>query len=1039
MPLTPKHKPGSDQPVAERQFIDRQEFVSPVQSALKEPPRSKPLVLVFHGGAGIGKSRLRRELVRQLARDPEVLAATLDFDVVGHRHPETALFFLRNTLCQTSQVCFPSFDLAYAVYWQKTHPDTALAVSGNSNSETRMTNEIPALMQERNSLLSQLLDESAKLPLIGLIPRISKLVAASLDPSIPRSLGPFLSDWWERRGERELEDIPQMEPGEIVDRLPKLWAKDLKHYLGAASLKPQAPSREEGGERREESQVRNDERRTTNEERGKRRAVLFIDSYEKLWDIGMAEADFFKRDEWLRELVTELPEVLWVICGRQKLRWAEVEADWGNALSQHQLEALPEKSARRFLESCDITDGQIQDAIVKGSQGVPHYLDLAVDTIQSAKDEGRRTELRTEDPDDLVAEFTRQLDKPEVDTLSVLSATRFWYYGLFENLVTQYRTGYPLTGYDDLARFSFIKDGAAPGTRTMHELMREALQENQPPELRKSVHRFLYEYYAKQLENVKETYVNEEHRAALIEAFYHARQAMNAEELWNAMKCPTTPFYDTSQYRVLTPIYREMAVRLEAEFGPSSASLGTVLINLAGLVRIQEEHEPAESMLRRALAIVEKEFGPHHEKVMDCMNELAKVLSALGRHEEEEALCRRMVELFGQPGQNAVHRYLVLNDMGAALYGQNKFTEAEEYLRRSLAVCENEQGPDEWQHASVLCNLANLLARQARFTEAEPLARRALEIQEEALGPDHPDLAWSLAGLGRVLARLGRYVEAEPLLRRNLKLKEATRGPEHTEATMAAQMVAFVLSEQGRLVEAEQMARRALAAQEKKLVPNDAATRTLADALAVILTKQGRYDEAEPIALNAVAISEKKPGPDHPATATALHTAGVVYNGQGRYAEAESCLRRSLGIRTKALGPESIETLRTLDELALLEERRGRPAEAEKVYRDVMEKRERVQGTEHPDVATTANRLAGICARDARYVEAEKFYRRALAIREKAFGQDHQFVAETLEGLAEVCDQTGRAAEAKELIARAKAICEKNAAAAQAQAASASS
>jgi len=1036
VPPEPKHPRRGDRQVAERQFIDRQEFVAPVQSALKEPPRTKPLVLVFHGGAGIGKSRLRRELVRQLARDPEVLAATLDFDVVGHRHPETALFFLRNTLCQTSQVCFPSFDLAYAVYWQKTHPDTALAVSGNSNSETRMTNEISALMQERNSLLSQLLDESGKLSLIGLIPKIAKLVAASLDPSIPRSLGPFLSDWWERRGERELEDIPQMEPGEIVDHLPKLWANDLKHYLGAASLKPQAPSREEGGERREDSQVRNDERRTTNEERGKRRAVLFIDSYEKLWDIGMAEADFFKRDEWLRELVTELPEVLWVICGRQKLRWEEKEADWSKALSQHQLEPLPEKSARRFLESCDITDEPTQDAIVKGSRGLPHYLDIAVDAMQSAKGKAQKAEFKGENPDEVVEEFTRRLDKPEVDTLSVLSATRFWYYGLFENLVTQYRTGYPLSGYDDLARFSFIKDGAAPGTRTMHELMREALQENQPPELRTSVHRFLYEYYAKQLAGVKETYVGEQHRSALIEAFYHARQAMNAEELWNAMKGPTTPFYDTDQYRVLTPIYREMAERLEAEFGPANASFGAALIKLACMVRIQEDFEQVEPMLRRALAIVDKELGPDHEKTLECMNELVKLMNVQGRHDEEEVLGRRMVELFDRPGQEAAYRQLVLSNLGVALTYQNKLAEAEEVLSRALAICESDQGPDKWQHAMVLHNLAGVLEKQARFTEAELLARRTLEMQEDFLGPNHPDLAWGLAGLGRILARLGRYVEAEPLAWRNLKLKEATRGPEHAEAATATQAVAFVLSEQGRLVEAEQMARRALAAQEKKLVPDHPLTRTTADTLAVILTKQGRFDEAEPIVTNAVAVSEQKRGPEHPATATALHTAGVVYNGQGRYAEAESCLRRSLDIRTKALGPESIETLRTLDELALLEERRGRPAEAEKIYRDVMEKRERVQGAEHPDVATTANRLAGICARDGRYAEAEPLYRRALAIREKVFGQDHQFVAETLEGLAKVCEQTGRAAEAQELAARAKAIREKNAAAAQAQASS---
>jgi len=182
VPTESKHPSRGGRPAAERQFVGREEFVAPVQSALKEPPRTKPLVLVFHGGAGIGKSRLRRELVRQLARDPEVLTATLDFDVTGHRHPESALFFLRKTLGEAYGVRFPSFDIAYAIYWQKTHPDTALA-SGDMTGIAAIPDRVPKEASESDSLLSQLLDESGKLPLIGLIPKTSALVDSRLTMS----------------------------------------------------------------------------------------------------------------------------------------------------------------------------------------------------------------------------------------------------------------------------------------------------------------------------------------------------------------------------------------------------------------------------------------------------------------------------------------------------------------------------------------------------------------------------------------------------------------------------------------------------------------------------------------------------------------------------------------------------------------------------------------------------------------------------------------------------------------------------------------
>jgi len=401
VPQQPKPAPESGRPAAERQFVDREEPIAIFQAALKEPQPTRPLVLVFHGGAGTGKSRLRRELVRQLAGDPNpradieatkarntrnewvqeatspfhsvfvsswqsvlgsgpnVITATLDFDVPVHRQPDAALLSLRKAIGETCKAGFPSFDLGYAVYWQKSHPDAPLG-------------DDLKLLLEPSSLLSQLLDDSGKLPLIGLVPKISSLLAGSLDPLNPRPLDPSLRSWWECRGERELEDLPQMEPGAIVESLPKLWAADVKDYLQSGSP----------------------ESRVQSPEVGPRNAVLFIDSYEKLRAAGdggrETEDRRQKTDAWVRELVKQLPEALWVISGRQKLRWEEVEKEWVDVLSQHELGALPERSARQFLASCGITDEPIQEAIAKGSQGLPHYLNLAVDTFLEIKQSGQR-------------------------------------------------------------------------------------------------------------------------------------------------------------------------------------------------------------------------------------------------------------------------------------------------------------------------------------------------------------------------------------------------------------------------------------------------------------------------------------------------------------------------------------------------------------------------------------------------------------------------------------------------------------------------
>jgi len=1017
MPLEPKQRPA-----AERPFVDREEPITIFTAALKAPQRDKPLVLVFHGGAGTGKSRLRRELVklvdsRQHTADRAVATATLDFDVPVHRQPEAALLALRNSLSEAGQVRFPSFDIAYAYSWQKAHPETPLRGKpgtvpqsasvelGAGQSPFSAESDLMPLL-EPGSLLSRLLDDSGKLPVIGLIPKVSALVDSRQHSAY--------RDWWTERGERELEDLPQMEPGAIVECLPKLWASDLREFIVHRSSFIVGRS-----------------------------AVLFIDSYEKLWGIGdegrRTRDEGQKTDAWVRELVKQLPEVLWVISGRQKLRWEEVEKEWADILSQHELGPLPEKSARQFLSGCGITNEPMRDAIAKGSQGLPHYLNLAVDTFQEIEQAGQRAgpvqslfsgAESSDSPEQLFAQFIRHLDQPELATLEILSASRYWHYGLFEHLLTEYQTGYPLESYDDLSRFSFVGEGAAPETQTMHDLMREALQEHQAPELRKRVHLFLHEYYAKQLEGLDVKNITEQHKAALTEAFYHGRQAKSAEELWAWLRNPSRVFYNAGQYRLMIPLCREVVDTLEAKLGPDHPSVAEPLNELAANTFLQGGHDEAEPLFRRALVIADGESGPEPKVVISCLSHLAVLLRDQARYDEAEVLCRRQVAIRDKPGSSAIDRAKALGGLAAILIEQRKYTEAEEFLRRALGIFEEAPEPAPEYHADTLNTLGYLFDMQDRYAEAEPPFRRALAMSERTLGANHPDVIWPLGNLASVLTCLGRYAEAEPLFRRVLKLSEETLGPEHPGTAITLNKFGVLLFDLGRYAEAEAMMRRALTVFQKKMGPDNDNTFRIANRLTTMLAEGGNYAEAEPMALSLVASCGKKYGLDHPDTALALHTAGVVFGGEGRYAEAESYLRRAMDVRTRLFGPEHGNTLQSLASLAALEVQQGRYAEAESLTRDLLEKQERVLGPEHPGLATAANRLAGICCRDGRYAEAEALCRRALAIREKVFGPDHPFVAEPLEGLAKVCEKTGRASDAQELSARAKSIREK---AAQAQ------
>jgi tetratricopeptide (TPR) repeat protein len=101
----------------------------------------------------------------------------------------------------------------------------------------------------------------------------------------------------------------------------------------------------------------------------------------------------------------------------------------------------------------------------------------------------------------------------------------------------------------------------------------------------------------------------------------------------------------------------------------------------------------AESLVRRALAILEANYGPDHPDIARELANLATLLCAM-----------------------------------------NRLAEAEPLARRALAI-PPESHP---QVASRLTVLVNILRNSNRSAEAESLALMALGIYEASYGPYHP-------------------------------------------------------------------------------------------------------------------------------------------------------------------------------------------------------------------------------------------------------------------------------------------------------------
>jgi tetratricopeptide (TPR) repeat protein len=221
------------------------------------------------------------------------------------------------------------------------------------------------------------------------------------------------------------------------------------------------------------------------------------------------------------------------------------------------------------------------------------------------------------------------------------------------------------------------------------------------------------------------------------------------------------------------------------------------------------EHQSAERVLRRALAIDEQSFGPHHPKVAIRLNNLAQLLQATNRLEDAEPLMRRALAIDEQPfGPHHPKVAIDLNNLAQLLKATNRLADAEPLMRRALAIDEQSFGPHHPNVAIDLNNLATLLHATNRLEDAEPLMRRALAIDEQSFGPHHPNVAIDLNNLAQLLKATNRLADAEPLMRRALAIDEQSFGPHHPNVAIDLNNLATLLQATNRLADAEPLMSR---------------------------------------------------------------------------------------------------------------------------------------------------------------------------------------------------------------------------------------
>ena len=695
------------------------------------------------------------------------------------------------------------------------------------------------------------------------------------------------------------------------------------------------------------------------------RLIIFLDTYERVSSamINFGELDEENRphDWWIRDnangrrgLLFLLPTTLWVIAGRNKLRW-QGEAD--AALEQHLIKALSEDDAHYFLTRAGVWSRELRDRIYRLTEGYPLYLDLCVDIYEQYIQRYEKVPTRDDFGqalDQIVRRLLKYMDYDARSMVQCLSLLGTWTNDMARHLITDFNHNL----YNEVKRFSFIQRS----TVELNGKQREIFQFD------RTVQKFL-------LASLKA----DENFSMLFEEMLEASDEY-FDRLFNTLEDQQTAIYCLKLRAELVARLVSNADELKRRFDEYFRYSFNVLIEL-GMFSAAEEIIDAFFN-----AVVDDGIIRAHFELL-----MGNLRSAQGNYREALALNRSAYEKYkAEFGDENKQTLTALNNVSNSLFELGQYDQASKMFGRVLELSEELLGDDDDLTLTAMSNLAICLDNLGFPDDAFELHRRVYDRRVELFGEDDPETINALSNVATALSDQYRFAEAMALERKVLDGHIQMFGIDHLETLSAMSKLAATLREVGsirqmddnateeQLSEATEQLNEALELSEYAFegyqrVLGDEHPRTLnaMKNLARLLHMLDRKEEALKLFEQVLDRYKEAFGEEHPDTLSAMNDLSSSLKDLGRKEEALSILERAIELYKKTLGENHPDTLKAEDDLVMLLSDLERYEEALALAEDLIERCKIVFGEDGIDTLMCMFMLPLLLMETGRLEEAE--------------------------------------------------------------------
>lgn len=454
----------------DRLFVDREEARALFATCLDNCSKRDYTILNYYGVGGVGKSKLLSQIKSLfIDRIPKGIIFHVDLQDANNRSVgETLMRFADN--CSRSDIDFVAYNLAYAVYFSRKHCGEEYG-RGNKSFSKQFDSIFDIIGIWDGGCVGAAVDV------------IERVVAFAKK----RTLDQYILD--------DLKLFETLSLAEIESRLPAYFQYDVCRY----TLKhPDA-------------------------------YYLFtIDTFEALNVNQSEEIHRRHNEEWIQEIISNfsnlvLPNCIFVICGREPLRWGE---EWIAYIQSYHLKDFNQLWAMEYLNQLNILDKAIVDTIIKSSQGHPFYLYISAKTYYDICNKGivpKASDFKGSFQD-IISRFIYNLTSEEVRILKYLSIPNYFTQDIFSYILKEYGISCDPLLFDHITSYSFIRKENRE--YYIHSLMRDGLNNSINSQLQTQLNVMMLNYH-------EIYYAQRQDYKSLIELVYHASRAFDIKTFNN--------------------------------------------------------------------------------------------------------------------------------------------------------------------------------------------------------------------------------------------------------------------------------------------------------------------------------------------------------------------------------------------------------------------------------------------------------------------------------------------------------------------------